>query len=69
MNATNKKPKSNEQYGISTKLWSTLCHSCDICKFANKKPESRFNKVMVWHRTWCPGWSGHTKVYGLKDLS
>lgn len=43
MNATNKKPKSNEQYGISTKLWSTLCHSCDICKFANKKPESRFN--------------------------
>jgi hypothetical protein len=24
---------------------------------------------MRWHRTWCPGWAGHSKVYGVKDLS
>jgi hypothetical protein len=25
--------------------------------------------LMTWHRTWCPAWAAHTKVYGLKDLS
>jgi hypothetical protein len=24
---------------------------------------------MRWHRTWCPAWASHTKVYGLKSLA
>ena len=59
----------NELHGFGTRAWSTLCHNCGICKFANKKPKSSFNKIMVWHRTWCPGWASHTKVYGVKSLS
>ena len=61
--------QKKEQYGVGTRAWATLCHNCGICKFANKKPDSTFNNIMVWHRTWCPGWNSHTKVFGLKPLS
>jgi len=60
--------EKNESHRVGTIIWSSVCHNCGICKFANKKPESSFNKVMVWHREWCPGWASHTKVYGLKKL-
>ena len=69
MKTTEINTEKNEQYGIGTKAWSTLCHNCRICKFANKKPESSFGKIMAWHRTWCPGWASHTKVYGVKSLT
>ena len=61
--------KTKKEFGIGTRAWATICHNCGICKFANKKPDSTFNKIMVWHRTWCPGWNSHTKIYGLKPLS
>ena len=61
--------QKSEQYDLGTKVWSTICHNCGVCKFANKKPKSTFGKVMDWHRTWCPGWAANTKVYGLKPLS
>ena len=61
--------QQNELHRVGTRVWSTVCHSCGICKFAHKKPNSLFNKIMAWHRTWCPGWASHTKVYGVKRLS
>ena len=56
------------QHGIGTMAWANLCHNCGICAYANKKPDSNFNKAMIWHRTWCPGWLSHIKVYGKKQL-
>ena len=61
--------QKKETHGLATRGWSTLCYNCGICKFAHKKPGSTFDKAMEWHRTWCPGWASHTKVYGLKDIS
>lgn len=61
---TDKKKK----FGFGTRAWANLCHNCSICAFANRKPESNFNKIMEWHREWCPGWNSHTKVYGEKKL-
>jgi len=59
----------NEQFGISTKFLAGICHRCEICPYANRKPDSSFGKLMRWHRKWCPAWAAHTKVYGLKPLS
>ena len=61
--------QNKTDFSISTKMWAGLCHNCGVCAFANKKPNSVFGKIMRWHRTWCPGWAGHTKVYGVKQLS
>ncbi len=69
METINETTQEKAKLGLATKGWSTLCHNCSICKFSHKKPGSNFDKVMEWHRTWCPGWASHTKVYGLKDLS
>ena len=59
----------NEQFGINTKILAGICHRCEICPYANRKPDSSFGKLMRWHRKWCPAWAAHTKVYGLKPLS
>jgi hypothetical protein len=68
---SNKKKETEEKikFGIGTKMWAGLCHKCGICAYANKRPNSAFEKLMRWHRTWCPGWASHTKVYGIKKLS
>jgi len=65
---TNDSTQSERDYGVTTRAWAKLCHSCGICPYAAKKPGSTFERVMRWHRTWCPGWNSHTKVYGLKPL-
>ena len=69
MEPTTNDPGKNEQYGVITKLLGGYCHNCRICSFANKKPDSHFGKLMHWHRTWCPAWAAHTKIYGEKPLS
>ena len=56
------------EFGLPTRGLAKLCHSCGICPYAAKKPGSTFEQIMRWHRTWCPGWNSHTKVYGLKPL-
>jgi hypothetical protein len=61
--------QSKKQNGIPTKILADICHQCGICPFADKKPNSTFGKVMRWHRTWCPAWAAHTKIYGRKPLS
>ena len=65
---TNGSTQNEQGYGVATRAWAKLCHSCGICPYAAKKPGSTFERVMRWHRTWCPGWNSHTKVYGLKPL-
>jgi hypothetical protein len=55
--------------GLTTRALAGLCHQCGICPFAARRPESTFEKVMRWHRTWCPAWKAHTRVYGEKQLA
>lgn len=61
--------QAERQFGVVTRALAGLCHSCGICPYANRNPDSPFGRLMSWHRTWCPAWAAHTKVYGLKDLS
>jgi hypothetical protein len=61
--------KDYKDYSISNRAWAGLCHNCSVCPFADKKPQSMFGKAMRWHRTWCPGWANHTRIYGRKPLS
>jgi hypothetical protein len=58
-----------QQFGITTKMLAEVCHKCEICPFADKRPNSVFGKIMRWHRTWCPAWAAHSKIYGRKPLS
>ena len=64
-NSVQKKDKS----GIVTNILASVCHNCEICPYANRKPDSAFEKLMRWHRKWCPAWAAHRKVYGVKPLS
>jgi len=61
--------QATREFGRATMGWANLCHNCGICAHAEKRPQSGFGRAMRWHRTWCPGWNSHIKVYGLKDLS
>ncbi len=62
--------KNNDQeFGTTTRALAGLCHNCGICAYAARSPNSAFEKTMRWHRTWCPGWKAHTKVYGEKQLT
>ena len=58
-----------EDSTATTRALARFCHGCNICPFADQKPQSAFGKVMRWHRTWCPAWAAHSRVYGPKDLS
>ncbi len=59
--------QSNHPQG--TRLLAGICYHCSVCARANRKPGSRFERLMRWHRNWCPAWSAHSKVYGPKSLS
>jgi len=61
--------KQENEHGLSTRALARFCHSCRICPYAAKRPNSAFERVMRWHRTWCPAWNAHTKVYGIKPLT
>ncbi len=69
MNTSEQGDQKHEQFGITTRGLAGFCHHCGICAYANKTPNSAFGKLMSWHRTWCPAWAAHTKVYGEKSLS
>ena len=60
--------KIDSQHGLMTRALAGVCHRCGICPYANKKPDSSFGRLMSWHRTWCPAWNAHTKIYGVKPL-
>jgi hypothetical protein len=61
--------KDDKQYGLVTRGLANMCHKCPICPHADKKPNSSFGKIMRWHRTWCPAYIAHIKIYGEKNLS
>ena len=67
--ATTNSVQKKDQSGIATHILAGVCHNCGICPYANRKPNSAFEKLMRWHRKWCPAWAAHTKVYGVKQLS
>ena len=69
MMSTKQTPQTDERHGKGTRMLASFCHNCGICSFANRKPQSLFGRLMHWHRSWCPAWSAHTKVYGQKTLS
>ena len=69
MIANGKEIAGGEHHGPATRALATVCHGCGICSKANRKPQSRFGRLMWWHRTWCPAWAAHSRVYGPKDLS
>jgi len=60
--------QKKEQFSFTTKILAGLCHNCGICPYARIMQNSTFEKIMRWHRTWCPAWAAHTRVYGLKNL-
>ena len=67
--STSRSEEKGEAFGATTRALAALCHRCGICFAASRKPDSGFDKVMRWHRTWCPAWNAHTKVYGEKPLA
>lgn len=69
MNMIKKDEQKKGQVGVITRLLAGCCHKCPMCSFVDKKPNSAVGKLMRWHRTWCPVWKAHTKVYGEKPLS
>jgi len=69
MDAQQNSIQSKEKFGLGIKVLAGICHNCGICSFADRRPDSAFGKLMRWHRTWCPGWAAHTRVYGRKNLS
>jgi hypothetical protein len=60
--------KDGRHFSLATLALAGLCHHCAICPYSAKRPDSAFEKAMRWHRTWCPAWKAHTKVYGQKAL-
>jgi len=69
MSTTQQQPPEKAQFKTDTWLLANLCHKCGICPYADKKPDSHFGKLMRWHRTWCPAWAAHTRVFGRKPVS
>jgi len=59
---------AERQFGLATRNLAGYCHICPICSYAAKKSNSIFERLMRWHRKWCPAWAAHTKVYGAKSL-
>jgi hypothetical protein len=69
MTTIERQSPSKDQFGAYTLLLANVCHRCGICPYADRKPQSRFGRLMRRHRTWCPAWAAHTKVFGRKPLS
>jgi hypothetical protein len=68
MNA-NPSKSDHQQFGLTTRALAGFCHNCGICASAARRPGTAFERTMRWHRTWCPAWKAHTKVYGEKPLN
>lgn len=66
---TKKHADDGRTLGLTTRALAGFCHHCGICPYAARRPDSTFEKLMRWHRTWCPAWKAHTKVYGEKSLT
>ena len=65
---TGTQAEDGRSHGLATSALAGLCHHCGICPYVARTPDSAFERVMRWHRTWCPAWKAHTTVYGEKPL-
>ena len=59
---------SGKKFSVTTRALAGFCHACGICPYAASKPDSSLDRLMRWHRSWCPAWRAHTRVYGEKPL-
>lgn len=66
---TNLSQGDHQDFGAMTRALAGFCHRCNICASAARRPDTVFERTMRWHRTWCPAWKAHTKVYGEKKLA
>ena len=66
---TRSSESGHRQFGMATRALAGLCHNCGICPYAARRPGTPLERLMRWHRTWCPAWNAHTKVYGTKPLA
>jgi len=69
MNTTAQHAQTGEEFGYTTRILAGICHKCEICPYADRRPDSALGRFMRWHRAWCPAWAAHTRVYGRKPLS
>lgn len=69
MDSINNDVKGKGRQGLAVNMLAGICHNCNACELAAKRPNSILERVMRWHRSWCPAWAAHTKVYGEKSLS
>ncbi len=60
---------SGEDFSKTVRTLARICHSCGICPYAASMPDSTLDRVMRWHRSWCPAWRAHSRVYGEKPLA
>lgn len=42
------------------------CENCPACKFARRRPDHWFGRLVLWHGTWCPCWKAWEDVYGTQ---
>ena len=66
---TTTRTEDDRSHGAASLALAGLCRHCGICPYAARRPHSAFDEVMRWHRTWCPAWKAHSKVYGEKPLN
>jgi len=59
---------SGKKFSVTARALAGFCHACGICSFAASRPDSSLDRLMRWHRSWCPAWRAHTRVYGEKSL-
>lgn len=59
---------SSGKLSLTVRTLAGICHNCGICPYAASLPDSTFDRIMRWHRSWCPAWRAHTRVYGEKPL-
>jgi len=69
MEPTKDETGARSEFGTTTRALAGFCHWCRICETADRRPQSLFGRLMRWHRTWCPAWAAHTRVYGRKPLT
>lgn len=56
--------EEKKRFGIVTRSLARLDHVCPVCPYAHKRPGSAFERLMRWHRNWCPAWAAHIEIYG-----
>ncbi|MHC4533660.1 MAG: hypothetical protein ACYS6K_06890 [Planctomycetota bacterium] len=69
MKTTQNSTQVKNKNSVATQILAGICHKCSICPYMDRKPNSLWAKLMRWHRTWCPAWAAHTRIYGRKPLS